>query len=70
MLLGDDAVVAGLALIDVRDINEVEVRLPATAVILDVISKRSALNEWVLVLVASERWVSGPQGLKHFKSSV
>lgn len=70
MLLRVDVVVTGFTLIDVRDVNEVEVRLPAATVVLDVISKSSALNEGVLVFMTSERRISCPQGLKHFECSI
>ncbi len=41
-------------LVEVRDVNEVPVRLPAATLVLNHIGKGSAFNEWVLVLAACD----------------
>ena len=38
------------ALVEIGNIDEVPVGLPAATLILDLVSERSALHEWVLVL--------------------
>ena len=55
-----DVVVADLALINIRHVDEVEIGLPGASVVLDVVGKRGALNEGVQVLMAGEDWVVCP----------
>lgn len=65
-----NVVVANLALINIRHVDVVEIGLPGAAVVLNVVGKRGALNEWVQVLMAGEDWVVCPQRLEHTNGGI
>ena len=57
--------VAGSSLVDVGNIDEVEVRLPGAAVVLDVVGEGRTLDERVIQLVRGENRIVVTERLQH-----
>lgn len=65
-----DVVIAGFALLNVGNVDEVVVGLPGTTVIFDIVGERGALHERVSVFVANELRIRVFQELEHLVGGV